>query len=653
MQVNLGNEGVTDANYMPGAKPPEQETGKNDAIKDALGSVLNSLFIEWRDARPEKENKWLQVLRSYNGQYDPADLAKLQPGQSKIFVHLTRTKTVTAYSRIIDLMLGHGNHWNIEPTPIPELSPEGQEQVETLIDSVAPGFNPTPEETKRVSDKIASDAAAGMRTLISDQLSEVFYERIFKSAVFECCQLGTGCIKGPFVRSEQKKKWSGSAGTGWAIEVTDAIMPGLEAPSIWDIYPDPYCTSVDDAIGIFERHVVTAKQLTALKSYPGFDAAAIDDVLMSYPNGNHEEYSHETERRRINGVTNTTPVNKRYDLMEYWGQVTGHQLNAAGVSIPADKLHIEYQANVWFCGNRAVRTQLNPLMPERIPYQIFQYERVPFSIWGVGVGEQMTDSQAVINAAVRTTLDNTGISSGPQVEVNMQMLADGEDPRDIYPWRVWPRKGGDPTAPMLRFYQPDNVSAGLMQITEVFRKFADEETNLPSYTHGETMPGLNKTATGMSMLMGAANIATKSVIKNIDADCVEPMIRGYYDFNMHHSDDDSIKSGDLKVKATGSTTLMSQEVQSQRLIQYAEMTNNPFDIQLMGPMKRAGLLRSVAKAMDLDPDEVAPDDPKESAQPTAQTGMPGTVPQQVPGAMPGQMQTAVPPDGAGAVNVSA
>jgi hypothetical protein len=614
LQVEIGNP-------EPGNEADAGAKAATD-ISDALGVVLNGRFIEWRDARLDKENEWIEALRSYSGQYDATKLTEIGNNRSKIFVHLTRTKTLTAYSRIIDLMLGHGDHWSIDPTPEPELTEETLQALHAMAEQAAPGVDLSGDEIEKVSGFLSREACKKMSRRIKDQLIDARYEHLFKMFALEMCIYGTGIIKGPYIKVQRTQKWSGVPGSAFTLTETEKVVPGLDAPSIWDVYPDPYATSAEDCLGVFERHVVTAQMFRDLVGSPGFDEVAINEVIAESSNGNHEDYQYELDRRRISGVFNTTTTNVRYDLMEYWGQVRGSELAAAGLQISAEQMTMEFQANVWFCGRRTIKVQLNPLRPERLPYQFIPYERVPHQIHGIGVPFQMKDSQSVINASVRVTLDNLGISSGPQYEVNMDLLAPGEDPRVIHPWKAWLREGGDASQKMVHFFQPENVSEGLRTITEQFRAFADEETSLPSYTSGFQTPALNDTASGMSMLMGAANISTKSIIKNIDSYGVEPIITGMYDWNMKWSEDDDIK-GDMRVKAMGSTALLAKEIQSQRLIQYANMTNNPEDRALMGP-KRIGMLRAVAESMDLDPDKVAPDDPEEAqAQTVAQPVQPG------------------------------
>jgi len=104
----------------------------------------------------------------------------------------------------------------------------------------------------------------------------------------------------------------------------------------------------------------------------------------------------------------------------------------------------------------------------------------------------------------------------------------------------------------------------------------------------------------MSMLMGAANVALKSTIKNIDDFLMEPMITALFHWNMEFGTNEKAK-GDLKVIARGSTALVQKEVQSQRLLQFLSLVSNPTDI---GLVDRTQLIRDIAKSMDIDPDEI-------------------------------------------------
>ena len=133
--------------------------------------------------------------------------------------------------------------------------------------------------------------------------------------------------------------------------------------------------------------------------------------------------------------------------------MNGHDLEELGIDFdPADDLSQEYQCNIWLLEDKIIKAQLNPLAGGQIPYFIFPYEKNPHSFWGTGVPRMMRDSQNTMNAATRILLDNVALSSGPMVEVNNDLLASGEDPTEMYPWRVFLREGGDGNQPMVRFY---------------------------------------------------------------------------------------------------------------------------------------------------------------------------------------------------------
>lgn len=234
-------------------------------------------------------------------------------------------------------------------------------------------------------------------------------------------------------------------------------------------------------------------------------------------------------------------------------------------------------------------------------FHIAKYKDIPHQFWGEGVPREMVDSQIMINSGVRALIDNLSITSLPQVEVNVNLLHESQisTAKEIYGGKVWLRDGGDPGVPLFRLTNIDNHSSDLINVIEMFRRFADEETSLPSYTSGQESTSMNKTASGISMLMGAANITIKSIIKNID-EMTQSFISAMYHWNMKWSDRDDIK-GDYCVSARGSTALMAKEIKSQRLMQFYQMVSNPIDAQMID---RTKLLKKVAESMEIEIDDM-------------------------------------------------
>tara|TARA_S200002703_G_scaffold101570_1_gene87997 strand:- start:315 stop:1301 length:987 start_codon:yes stop_codon:yes gene_type:complete len=242
---------------------------------------------------------------------------------------------------------------------------------------------------------------------------------------------------------------------------------------------------------------------------------------------------------------------------------------------------------------------LNPFKPSRIPYHAAPYELNPYSFFGVGIAENMDDTQTLMNGFMRMAVDNAVLSGNLIVEVDETNLVPGQD-LSIYPGKVFRRQGGAPGQAIFGTKFP-NVSQENMQLFDKARQLADESTGLPSFAHGQTgVSGVGRTASGISMLMGAASGGTKTVIKNVDDYLLRPLGEGFFRFNMQFDFDPEIK-GDLEVKARGTESLMANEVRSQRLMQFLQIASSP----ALAPFaKFQYVIREIAKSMDLDPDKV-------------------------------------------------
>ena len=143
-----------------------------------------------------------------------------------------------------------------------------------------------------------------------------------------------------------------------------------------------------------------------------------------------------------------------------------------------------------------------------------------------------------------------------------------------------------------------------------FRQLADEATGIPSYSHGATgVQSTTRTASGMSMLMGAAALSIKTVIKNIDDYLLKPLGQSLFYWNMQFNDDAPHIQGDLEIKAQGTSSLMQKEVRSQRLMTFMQTAANP----ALAPFVRwHTCLTEIAKSLDIDPEQLI-NDPEKAA----------------------------------------
>lgn len=578
---------------------PVKEDLKTSVSDDNLGSTLQSKWSLWSNARQEIEKSWLADLRAFN-QVNEADVKSLSKFHSHIYIGLTRTKCMSAYSRISDLMFQSNDpHWGIEPTPVPKCDMD-MEGMDAFMDDM----------------KVRAEL---MSKEIEDQMIDLHYEDHVKSSILEACILGTGCIKGVIPGIKKVEKWENISDPetgvmGWSVTKTEVPAPQMSSPSIFDLYPDLYANRVEDMSGLFERHKLNRQQFSELKDDPRFDEIKINEILSTTDKGNHIPLYHETERNQIANITDTTSTaSERYDLLEYWGQVSGRLLQSSGVEDVEEEE--TYWANVWTCSGKTLLAKVVPMKKQRIPYNFFIYNKVPHQFWGIAPARMMRHTQATLNGSVRSLLDGMAMAAYPMAEVNVTMLKDGQDPNVMMPGMVYLRDSGDPSVPAVRFFQPNVPTGQLMQMAEMFKGYADDETALPAYTYGDTSNEVNQTAKGMSMQMGAASLPIKAVVKNLEDFEIRPFITSLFDWNMEWSDKEEIK-GDMQVNVLGTSALMAKETKSQQLLQFLNMTSNPIDMKFVD---RKYLLVQIAKSLEIDTKKAVPDEmPEQDQGPTDQ-----------------------------------
>ena len=106
--------------------------------------------------------------------------------------------------------------------------------------------------------------------------------------------------------------------------------------------------------------------------------------------------------------------------------------------------------------------------------------------------------------------------------------------------------------------------------------------------------------------MNAASKSMKEVVRAVDIHVIEPLVSNLYTSAMIDPDVPEDIKGDAQVKARGSDALMYKEATAMRQAEFLATTNNPTDMQIIGPEGRRVLLESAAKAADLPASRFVP-----------------------------------------------
>ena len=626
------DENLAEEVYMEDAEVSFIEDTDEDSKADpSVGTIVGYIqkrFQKAENARNAEEQRWIKAYRNYRGLYGP-DVSFTSSEKSRVFVKVTKTKVLAAYGQIVEVLFGANKFpITIDPTVLPEgvseavhletedtakkmqeqQAPMGDaEQVqpgETLIDfrdrlaglkeKLAPVQDNLEEGEAESPTQItfhpAMVAAKKMEKKIHDQLEESNARKELRNAAFETALFGTGIMKGPFAVDKEYPNWSEEGEYSPIIKT----VPKCSSVSIWNFYPDPDASNMDDAEYIVERHKMSRTQMRALKNRPFFRSNAIDTAISM-----GESYTKEWWEQAMQDDEQEAQ-SERFSVLEYWGYMDTEMLKDQNVDIPKDmKDSDQVSVNAWICNGQVLRLVLNPFTPSYIPYYAVPYEVNPYSFFGVGIAENMDDTQTLMNGFMRMAVDNAALSGNLIIEVDETNLVPGQD-LSVYPGKVFRRQGGAPGQALFGTKFP-NVSNENMQLFDKARVLADESTGFPSFAHGQTgVQGVGRTASGISMLMSAANGSIRNVVKNVDDYLLSPLGKAFFNFNMQFDFDDSIK-GDLEVKAQGTESLMANEVRSQRLMQFLQITQNP----TLAPFSKMDyIIREIAKSMDLDPDKL-------------------------------------------------
>lgn len=604
-----------DLQYALAAKEAYSQDDQQAAIL-SLGPRLLMEFAEAEKARRMTEERWLRDLRQYRGQYDPEVLALIGPKRSRTFVRKTRVKIKTADSRVEDLLFPSGSekNWEIGPTPVPSVPKDVRDQVIAQLTQMMQaqqgqaqqGQPPQQPQQPQVPDKetidkalmeICKASAKKMAIAIDDQLTEVSYKKICKQAIHSGNLYGTGIIKGPLVEKRVRSTFVHENGK-W-IEKTEAYaVPFIDHVPVWRFYPDMGSDELSKCRYVYERHHMTHADLAELADRKTFDKTKIVDYLKSHPKGEVTLKYIDNELKIIGErVSNQGSADGKYEVLERWGWMTGQDLKDAGLEVEEDRLYESFFGNVWLLPNGVViKAVLQPLNGVTWPYHIYYFDKDETSIFGDGLSAIMRDDQTNVNAAHRLMLDNGAITSGAMIEVNASLLSNMETGTEIEPWKVFYRNAQSPGVRAVNAIELPSRLTDLAGLADRFENNSDEVSAIPRYMTGENVnSGAAGTSSGMSMLMGAANIMIKDLISSWDEGITKPFIQALYRWNMQFNPDNSIK-GDFDAKARGSASLVAREVRARQLNEFAAMTANPMDAPFI---KRVNLLRQRAEANEL------------------------------------------------------
>jgi len=624
------------------------------------------------DAAAGWTERMLSALRTFNGIYDNTKMMQIrQFGGSEVYARIVAMKCRGANSLLRDVYLAPDRPWAIQAPADPDVPQEVINTILQLVQQELISFqvlaeqaamqaqqpqpamqvgapnpgpgNPTgvnsggaggavspnpqappappPPDAGMIRDRVnhlmeaarnAEKKNARKRAgLAQDKIEEILETGGFYKALSEVLQdvplFPYACMKGPIVRIVPDVVWNGNT-----PEVTQKPRLFWERISPFDVYWTPGVADIEQA-NVIERVRFTRGELNDLLDLPGYDHEAVRRVLDNYGRGGLASNwdTSDSERavyeRRENPQTNASGM---IDGLEFHGNVQGQLLLDQGMDpgqIP-DPLR-DYMVQLWLIGEYVVKVQVVPSPRKRHPYFITSFEKVPGTPVGNGLPDILSDIQEVANATLRALVNNLSIASGPQVDINVDRLAPGANPNELFPWKRW-HTLSDPMSnnsqPAVRFFQPNSNAQELLVVYKELNIIADDISAIPKYMSGSgATGGAGRTASGLAMLMGNASKILQTVAANIDRDIMFPALQQLFDMLML-TDQTGVLRGDESIRVMGVNVAIQRETQRARQLEFLSITANPLDAQITGTQGRAKILRAVSNTIGLDGEDIIP-----------------------------------------------
>ena len=286
-------------------EPVENEDGlsinADSYMKSNLAGLIEARYADAQMARDSDENRWITAYHNFRGLY-PKNVRFRESEKSRVFIKVTKTKVLAAFGQLIDVIFGTGKFpIGVSATPLPE----GVDEYMHLSSSEAPGIEtsaatPSPVQMDDPMDigfagdgrvlkpgatinsgkglfedfmddanvsfeegpspiptipeiSPAKEAARNMEKLIHDQIDESGGSTELRNAIFESTLFGTGIVKGPFNFNKTLHKWE-SGENGRTYTPTAVRVPRIEFVSVWDFFPDPNATAIEECEYVVHRH---------------------------------------------------------------------------------------------------------------------------------------------------------------------------------------------------------------------------------------------------------------------------------------------------------------------------------------------------------------------------------------------------------------
>ena len=448
--------------------------------KDKSKNKVLEAFKKADDSVTPRRDAWLENYQNYRAYVDPQKEAeRAEDGKSTLFVPYLHSVVETIVPRITDTILAQRPY--IKPLPRESSDIEGAEANEVLLDY---------------------------------QLEQIKFKRKVTDWVKMSTIFNTGIVKVPWVKQTKKVKQKVEKMPKNVVdlmnrlvkygpdemmlteevekEVTQYEGPDIELVDIFDFFPDPYASSVEDARYVIHRSLKPLSHVKNMINQKIYKTTMKEVEKTSRPEDKHRDSM--IERLTDIGLANEPEHDDgMVEILEYWED--NRVITLINREIVA-------------------RDEENPYHHKEKPFVVIKDTNVPLEFWGIGVMEINKRLQAEMNTIRNQRLDIVSGSINNTWFIEEGALDDDElvlGPNAIN----WVRPGnqksiGDKIYPV----GPQKISPAAWTEEDVIKSDIQESTGVTQYVKG-IAPNGQATATEITSLQREANYRFKQKILNV------------------------------------------------------------------------------------------------------------------------------------------
>ena len=354
----------------------------------------------------------------------------------------------------------------------------------------------------------------------------------------------------------------------WQEQVVTTNQPVIEVVKPSDIRFTPDGRTLSECSMVAHRKVTTIDQLRRDAKRGIYDpkivesiaASALDDIEPTDLEKILNDSAEDTERG------STESARARVVLYECYMKT---DLNDDGL--------LE-DAIVTVCADKLLRVVENPY--KRSPF----FDLVPFwdsyQVWGkIGLAEVIQDTQDSHTALLRQVLVSLGLSNQWRAIVDETTV----NAEDLQSDSQFIRTSGDPRNAVMPVAHP-GVNPVNFQFFEYLKTMMEEWTPNTRYNQGLDGKSLNKTATGISMIMGASQQRQEEIVRNFAETGIRDLYRFLVQLNQRYLDQEQVvrlqnealeitpddMSGDFDLAIDASAGIAARESKVQALTGYMQ-----------------------------------------------------------------------------------